>query len=163
MSAQSIIQSLEKLVNLHTNLLEFSQEKTEIMKEGSIEKLQSLLVKERKLIRLTEQAEEKRNKEVINWFAINQLPADDTTVTKMLEFLRDESDKTELEKTTTKLTEVITELKQQEQLNQALINQSMQFVQLSIDMLNPSIHSMNYGSKSDESTEVKRSVFDSKA
>ena len=63
---------------------------------------------------------------------------------------------------TIELTKAITQLKQQEQLNQALIQQSMQFVQLSLDILNPTIQTMNYG-KNREDAGSKRSVFDSKA
>ncbi|WP_188454139.1 flagellar protein FlgN [Virgibacillus oceani] len=162
MSVQPIIQSLEKLVTLHESLLNVSQQKTQVMKEGSVEKLQPLLIKERKHVQALEQAEAKRQQDVDKWFAEQQISNEHATITAMLEVLANENERDELEKITVSLTEVITKLKGQEQLNQALINQSMQFVQLSLDMLNPSIKNMNYGKKEDTDT-IKRSVFDSKA
>ncbi|OZU88801.1 flagellar protein FlgN [Virgibacillus indicus] len=164
MSVQTIIKSLEKLVNLHMELLEISLEKTKIVKDGSIDNLQAVLLKERKTVRAVEQAEAKRQTEVEEWFARKRLPTGDATITNMLELVTEEQEKTTLGKITIKLTETITKLKQQEQLNHALINQSMQFVQLSLDMMNPSIKNMNYGNKKGSEPETnKRSVFDSKA
>ena len=71
-------------------------------------------------------------------------------------------DKKQLEASAVKLTEALIALKQQEQLNIALIQQSMQFVQLSLDLLSPSLTNMNYG-KEQKDQPINRSVFDSKA
>ena len=57
MSIHEIIKSLEDLVEVHEELLALSKEKTEIVKEGSIDKLQALLVTERKLVRKLEKKE----------------------------------------------------------------------------------------------------------
>lgn len=56
---------------------------------------------------------------------------------------------------------VLSDLKQQEALNAELIQQSMQFIHLSLNTLEPSIQSMNYGNQRQEAP--KRSLFDSKA
>ncbi|WP_099159875.1 flagellar protein FlgN [Virgibacillus ndiopensis] len=162
MSVQNIIQSLEKLVTLHESLLVVSKQKTEVIKEGSVEKLQPLLIKERKHVQVLEQAEVKRQQEVDKWFTHQKISKENATITGILEVILDVDERNELEKKTITLTKVITSLKQQEQLNQALIQQSMQFIQLSLDMMNPSIKNMNYGNKEGTDTE-KRSVFDSKA
>ncbi|AXI10020.1 flagellar protein FlgN [Oceanobacillus sp. 143] len=163
MSVQTIIQSLERLVSVHVELLAISQDKTEIVKEGSVDKLQALLVKERKQIRLLEQAEIKRQESVEAWAKNRTIAVNQATITTMLETLEDEAEQEALASVTTELTKLITKLKQQEQLNQALLNQSMQFVQLSLDMLNPSINNLNYGNKSKETGSTGRSLFDSQA
>ncbi|MBP2078907.1 flagellar protein FlgN [Oceanobacillus polygoni] len=162
MSADTIRQSLKELVQIHTDLLATSEEKTRIVKEGSIENLQTLLVKERKLLRLSEQAEKKRQQSVSDWCEANRISNEDATITTILKHILSETEQVKLESIATQLTELITKLKQQEQLNQALISQSMQFVQLSLDLMSPTLKSMNYGVKKE--TEVSnRSVFDSKA
>lgn len=164
MSIQPIFESLEKLTQIHESLLDCSKEKTEVIKEGSAEKLQILLAKEHKLIRLLEQTEQKRQEHVDCWFEQQQVPeSEDRTITHMLEILNEsESDATEkLESLAIALTEVITKLKQQEQLNQALIEQSMKFIQMSLNILNPTIDNYNYGQS--ETKTVDRSVFDSRA
>lgn len=157
-----IIKSLENLVALHDELLQFSERKTEIIKEGSIEKLQKVIVKERKLVRQVEQAEKERSSLVEAWYVANNLPLEEATVTDMLEKTTDKIETAALEEVTIKLTKAITNLKANEQLNMALINQSMQFVQVSLDLLSPSLKNLNYGDQS-EGEEPGRSIFDSKA
>ncbi|WP_404454310.1 flagellar protein FlgN [Virgibacillus necropolis] len=162
MSLQTIIKSLEKLVMLHDSLLSISEQKTVAIKEGNMENLQPLLVKERKHVQALEQVETARLKDVKDWFEVNNFQSEDQTITTMLEMLEDNEQQQMLADITTQLTHSVTNLKRQEQLNQTLIQQSLQFVELSLDMMNPSINNLNYGStKETEST--KRSVFDSKA
>lgn len=164
MSIEVIIQSLTELTSIHENLNSISEEKTEVVKEGSVDKLQQLLSKERKQILILEKAENKRQELVEKWFSEQKLPLNDMTITHMLEIITNEHDANRLEHTTIGLTKAITKLKQQEQLNQDLIRQSMQFVQMSLDMMSPTIKNMNYGKGKDRDTEgSKRSVFDSKA
>ncbi len=162
MSIKAINELLQTLTRIHEELLKVSKRKTDIIKEGSAEKLQAILVEERKYIKVLEQAEQNRKQVVEKWYTDKRLPLEHMTITNMLEILTDKQEQQELEHMTVQLTKAITELKQQEQLNQALIQQSMQFVQLSLDMLNPTIQSMNYG-KNQETEGSKRSVFDSKA
>lgn len=159
---KEIIQSLEDLVRLHEELLASAETKTEIVKDGSVEGLQALLANERKLVRKVERKEKERQTLVEAWYEERQFHAEEATVTNMLEQLEAGEDKSALEQVTAKLTNVITNLKAQEKLNLALINQSMQFLQLSLDLLSPSLKNMNYGNKSDEHAPA-RSVFDSKA
>src|SRR5690625_517048 len=162
MSIQAIIRSLEELIQFHDHLLDISEQKTALIKAGSVEALQALLVKERKEIRLLEQAEEKRQSEVEAWFQERQTDQD-ATLSNMLEIITDETAQNELEDTTIKLTEIITKLKQQEQLNQSLLNQSIQFVQLTMGMMNPGMKEINYGKQKETAPAMNRSVFDSHA
>lgn len=162
MSVQQIMELMEQLVDVHKQLLSISKEKTERFKEGAIEPLQQLLVKERKQIRLLEQTESKRQQAVEKWFQTNGMDTEQYTVSHMLEKLEDEKERETLANITTTLTETIVELKQQEQLNEALIRQSMEFVQMSLDLMNPNISSMNYGKEMKKNT-GNRSLFDSQA
>ncbi|WP_245843942.1 flagellar protein FlgN [Oceanobacillus rekensis] len=155
-------QSLEQLVRIHEDLLAVSIDKTSKVKDGSIDDLQALLVKERKLIRLSEQAEGNRQHTVRAWCEKNGMALEDATITNILQHVTDKAEQVKMEKAAIKLTDVITKLKQQEQLNQVLISQSMQFVQLSLDLMSPTLKSMNYGAGS-EMESPSRSVFDSKA
>lgn len=163
MSINQIIKTLDNLEAIHEALIGLSKEKTEVVKEGSVEKLQSLLIKEREQIRMLEKAEKNRQESVEAWFWEKELPLTDTTLTHMLEIVSDEDEKQVLTAVTTTLSELITTLKQQEQLNKSLLNQSIKFVQLSLDMMNPSLKNMNYGNNKQESASMKRSIFDSQA
>ncbi|WP_179151879.1 flagellar protein FlgN [Oceanobacillus senegalensis] len=162
MSVKSITESLEKLIFVHRELLGLSKQKTEIVKEGSVAPLQALLVTEGKQIRLLEQTELKRQQEVEQWFSDRKCRQEEKNITKMIEIIEREADKEALAKAMKDLTELIIELRNQEKLNQTLLQQSMQFVQLSLDMMAPSIKNMNYGIqqvKADNQT--NRSLFDS--
>ncbi|MFZ3576903.1 flagellar protein FlgN [Virgibacillus sp. DJP39] len=163
MSLQSIINTLEKLVMIHDSLLSISEQKTKAIKEGNTDSLQPLIVKESKHIQALEQVEAIRQKEVKNWFETNNLQTEDHTITRMLEKTVDNEKQKAVAEVITRLTKVVTDLKQQEQLNKSLIQQSLQFVELSIDMMNPSISNLNYGNKKETESSLKRSVFDSKA
>src|SRR5690606_15782628 len=153
---------MEQLVDVHKQLLSISKEKTERFKEGAIEPLQQLLVKERKQIRLLEQTESKRQQAVEKWFQTNGMDTEQYTVSHMLEKLEDEKERETLANITTTLTETIVELKQQETLNESLIRNKMEFMQMSLNLMNPNISSMNYGKEMKENT-AKRSLFDSQA
>lgn len=161
MSVATIIQSLQKLIHIHASLVDVSEQKTSIIKEGLIDKLQPILSKERQAVQMLEKAEAKRQQAVEQWYMDNQLTSSTMTITHMLDVLDSSEERHQLEEATTELTHLLTELKRQEQLNNALIQQSMQFIQMSLDMMQPTIKNVNYGDQNNHQS--KRSVFDSKA
>ncbi|RYG74389.1 flagellar protein FlgN [Lentibacillus lipolyticus] len=162
MTVQPIIQTLEKLIRLYESFLSLSKEKTDIVKEGSASRLQSLLIKEQKHVQAVEQADTKRREAVREWAVQQNADPDKVTITTILEAHTDASGSKELEALTVKLTNILAKLKKQEHLNRELIKQSLQFVELSLDMMSPTIRNMNYGEQSSSGT-LERSVFDSKA
>ncbi len=160
MPLQSIIQSLEQLTQLHQRLYSLSVQKTEILKKGDMDELQNLLKQEKKTAKAINQIEAGRLEQTTTWAKEHVLAQEKVTVTTMLEYLQGTESGQALEQATTQLAEKLVALKQQETLNQELTQQSLQFVQLSLDMIAPTIDSFNYGNIQQPS---KRSVFDSKA
>ncbi|WP_217588512.1 flagellar protein FlgN [Lentibacillus saliphilus] len=160
MSVTAIVTSIEDLTEIHHEMLDNSNQKTEALKLGNTDDLQRVLVKERKLARKLEQAEQRRQTIVNEWFASHAVN-EEATLTYLLDTLSGH-EKMLVEQSSVELIEKMSALKQQEQLNMALLQQSMQYVQLSLDMIQPSISTMNYGHKADASVN-DRSVFDSKA
>lgn len=157
-------QALTELVGLHQELLSVSIEKMEGIKNGDIDNLQALLVRERKLVRKIEQVEKLRMQLVNNWLEAEKITEVDPTITFILEHMTNEAERLELEEVTIELTKVMTELKAQEKLNISLLNQSMQFVQMSLDLMSPSLKNMNYSNMDKPNVEQpNRSIFDSKA
>ena len=155
---------LNVMVGLHREMLDVSLQKTDILKEGDVDNIQRVLVLERKLLRKIEKAEQSRMEIVQNVYGGKGTEHTPPTITMILEQIADQQEREQLERVTIELTEVITELKAQEKLNLDLLNQSMQFVQMSLDLLQPSLKNMNYFDKSDQTIETpNRSIFDSKA
>ncbi|MFS0750798.1 flagellar protein FlgN [Oceanobacillus sp. 1P07AA] len=159
--SEKIISAMNKLLVMHQEILELSKEKTVEIKDGHIDELQSLLVKERKLARQLQQCEEERMQVVQAWSKEVELPNTSPTISEIIDYIKEENQE-ELLSIATSLTNTITEFKRQEQLNQVLLNESMKFVQLSLDLISPTIKTMNYGSGKD-TKDTSRSVFDSKA
>ncbi|MFB1049915.1 flagellar protein FlgN [Paraliobacillus sp. JSM ZJ581] len=160
MPLQTIQHTLANLVQLHLSLYALSVQKTEALKTGDIEQLQELLKNEKKHVKAINETEQQRVEQTKEWARVNEFSEELVTVTTMLEHLEDEEASQKLEQTTTALTETLVKLKQQEALNQQLTQQSLQFVQLSMDMIVPTIDTFNYGERQQTN---KRSVFDSKA
>lgn len=165
MSVQPIIEQLNKMIELHDSLLHLSKQKTETLKEGDMDKLQVLLKKEQTHVKAIDQLEHKRQQAVEMWARMHQLEPAAVTVTAIIEEYAAGADKEQLEMVTLALAERLMELRRQEDLNKQLTEQSLQFVQLSLDMIQPSIKNMNYGkiNQSSANPSLNRSVFDSKA
>lgn len=164
MTIQPIIDSLSRLEKLHQSLLLLAQEKTEALKSGGFDQLQKVLVQERKYVQAINQVEKSRQQAVGDWLRDHSKSLPEPTVSYLLELIPDTAEKQSLEKHFLKLTDVILRVKQQEQLNQELMLQSLQYIELSLDMLDPSLKNLNYSqTKSQPASQQSRSMFDSKA
>lgn len=166
LTIERIISSLEKLTAVHHDLLQISLNKTKAITDGLADQLQNVLREEQTKIQQLSQEETKREKLVEQWFLSEGHLKSERTITNMLDLLIDTTKKQRLEETTIELTHAITELRNQEQLNGALIQQSMHFIQTSLNMLKPSIQSMNYDRKQDKNKQKPlhdQSMFDSRA
>src|SRR5690625_753276 len=139
MAFESVVRSLRKLVELHQQLINISEQKTDLIKEGKVEKLQEKVLQERKLVLQLEQYEKERQALVESWFISKDLTTEDMTISSILLNLDNEKQQNKLASVATELTEAITDLKRSEQLNRELLEQSMQFVQMSLHLLSPKI------------------------
>ncbi|MBU5594107.1 flagellar protein FlgN [Amphibacillus sp. MSJ-3] len=164
MSIIRILSPLKQLIQLHESLLQLSLLKTELLKKGDIEGIQKILKTEQKHIQAIKKFEKERLIAVDEWAEKHQLNDEEKTVTTILEHVSDDDERKQLEELSTELANLLVELKAQEGLNQQLTNQSLQFVQLNLDMISPTIEQVNYGNaKNQNDPQSKRSVFDSKA
>lgn len=164
MSVQPIIDVMNKMCTMHESLLALSRTKSEFLKEGDAEGLQKLLPKENQHVRAIEKLEQERIKLTDQWFAQHAEEEPEKTLTNILKHLRNDKEKDDLKGLYEKFVIILADLKQQEQLNRELTRQSLQFVELSLDMLQPSAKSLNYGKeKGSRQNTQTRSIFDSKA
>ncbi|SER40852.1 FlgN protein [Gracilibacillus ureilyticus] len=164
MSVQIIIEFLEKMTKLHASLLDISKQKTELLKDGKIDELRTLMNKEQRHVQAINQTEQKRIDAVADWAKANGVEPG-ISVSAIIEEHATGDNQKALEDVTLRLAEQLMELRRQEDLNRQLTTQSLQFVQLSLDMVQPSLKNYNYGNKTNQSQpqRPKRSVFDSKA
>ncbi|MBD3108500.1 flagellar protein FlgN [Bacillus sp. AGMB 02131] len=164
MSAATIIKQLDQLIQLHSSLHKLTAQKTEAIKTNDIDSLNTLLNAEQKHVKAIEQIESARQQEVIKLLAAhNRQTSDDFQ--DVLEVAA-EKDKQQLISKRDQLLHIIEELKNQNSLNQQLIFHSLQYINISLDMLRPQNQQANFNYEKPAAAKqglVNRAMFDSKA
>lgn len=161
MSSELLLASMEKLCKLHKSLYELAVKKTDIIKAGDMDALNQLLKDEQAHIAAIDRMEKERQK-AAKAFAQH---LDQPTVTDCMDRLSTaEQDKAV--RITDDLTEIVNNLKEQNQLNQQLVHHSLQFVNVSMSLLRPQPENINYGppTKNKQTSEKNsQGMFNSKA
>ncbi|MYL49180.1 flagellar protein FlgN [Halobacillus litoralis] len=163
MTIDPVINHMKQLQQLHESLLSLSKRKTEALKTNDVTGIQQLLIQEKEHVQAIEKIEKQRERSVTQWASENGIPPRERTVSELIEIL-DGEEKERLQNAYEALILVLADLKQQEKLNTELTQQSLQFINMSLDLLQPSLQSVNYGVKeTNHGSTAKRSIFDSKA
>lgn len=163
MTAQNIIQSLAMLLKIQQQLNDLTIEKTEFLKQNEIKKLEELLKAEEKQIKLLGKADENRQKAVEDFLSEKGIVIEDVTLSSLFPFM-EENERVMIRKLHAKLSEEIFKMKEQNELNQQLTKQSLQFVNASLEMLSPESVEVTYQHPENKKTGGShRSFFDSKA
>ena len=165
MSAKQLIGLLEKHVKLHKGLLHLANKKTEILKNGDMEALTEVIKEEQKYATAIKQIERERVHAVETMYDNLPSPKNDGTLTECIALAEGE-EREALERLRDDLSTVLAELKDVNLLNQQLIQQSLYFVNVTLDMVLPQPQDINYGKRSGDNSsayENRRSMFDSKA
>lgn len=151
----SILQAQQKL---HESLYKLAQRKTEALKKNDADALTALMNEEQKHIFAIRQFEERRVRWVEKTFPNEQ----NMTITRCIE-LADETEREKLAELYERLTETITQLKQANELNKQLLEQSLQFVSAMLDVVMPSAQPITYNETNQYEEPENRSIFESKA
>ncbi|ANB60193.1 flagellar protein FlgN [Anoxybacteroides amylolyticum] len=162
MSATPLVDLLEKYLTVHEQLLQSSRKKTEVLKKGDTDALMTIVKEEQKILAMINQMEKKRM-ELMTDFAHDCL-AQDLTLTACIE-LAPSSEQVVLKRLQDQLLEVMAELKEVNELNQQLIEQSLQFVNMTLQLILPQPQEISY--RHPHSTSLRQdnswTIFDSKA
>ncbi|MBG9444654.1 flagellar protein FlgN [Cytobacillus firmus] len=158
MSAEALTVSMEKLLKLHKSLYELAVKKTDIIKTGDMDALNQMLKDEQAHIAAISRLDKEREK-AANYIAPT---LESPTVSDCLNILT-QPDRLRLETITEELAELVYELKEQNFLNQQLVHQSLQFVNVSMNLLRPQPENMNYGPPARKKSEkMNPGIFNSK-
>lgn len=164
MSIENILQSLNKLDMLHKSLLEVAYKKTEAIKTGDMDSLNQLLKDEQAHVAGISQLEQQRQLEVTDYLRAKGIaPTDNPTVALVLENTNTDEEKAQLTKARNNLLLTIESLKNQNDLNQKLTMQSLQFVNLTLDALRPKPDQINYSKSEVQAPSKGKAYFDSQA
>ncbi|MEG0258850.1 MAG: flagellar protein FlgN [Lysinibacillus sp.] len=168
MSVEAIYAVLEKLERMHKSLLELAYKKTEIVTVGNMEELDQMLKDEQSHVAAIEKLEQQRQKLVTDYLGAKGLaPAGKYTVADVIEAAESEAEKEKMSTIRNRLLLVVEDLRKQNDLNQKLVFQSLQFVNLTLDAMRPnqSPDQMNYSGNEVRGTNTvaKKTYFDSQA
>lgn len=137
MSIEKILETLEKQERMHRSLLELAHKKTDVLKANDMEQLSAILTTEQAHVAAIETLEQQRQQLVTEYFRAKGIQtADKPTVAQLIEAATTE-EKPKLAATRERLLTVVDELKKANSLNQKIVIQSLQFVNFSLDMLQP--------------------------
>lgn len=165
MSITTILTSLDNLEKLHRSLLQLAYDKTALIKNGDMDGLDQLIKGEQSHLAAIMQMEQQRQRAVVE-FLTNQgrsVPVS-PTVADVLD-VASETEQQMLKESRDRLLHAIHDLKWQNDLNQKLTYQSLQFVNLSLDMVRPQSESLTYSKTEIDGKKVSKeqTTFDSHA
>src|SRR5690554_2452611 len=140
---QEIVTIFKALTAVHEKFNEKAIEKQEAVKKGNMQALDQLLKEESALIQQLGKLENTRQHVVNAWMQEKGFVKENVTFEQLMKFFTEEN-KEELLHWEQRLVQEITKLKQQNELNQQLIEESLRFVNMSLDAMQPKQEFSNY-------------------
>lgn len=158
--------SLEQLLSLHTDLYEKSKIKTDVIKSGNIDALRSITSDERKWARTINDIQKELMSHTESFLEIFSISKETPSLRDCLTYM-DEQEKESAKALQTKLVDQVKLIKRQNDLNQQLLEQSLAFVNMSLDLLTPDPETDSYNyerpNRQQSYEQLGRSLFDSNA
>jgi|HigsolmetaGSP12D_1036236.scaffolds.fasta_scaffold00259_3 flagellar biosynthesis/type III secretory pathway chaperone len=136
MTLQALAESLEMTHSHYSALIELGLQKKEHILHHRLNELASVISKETKLLKQIDACEQIRNKAVLELqkeFGLSA--ASPLTLAEICKHLSRSADKQMIEDWMKRLSEKAKELKSLNELNQSLVQQDLDFVNLSLDLL----------------------------
>lgn len=166
MSVEKIVSILTKLERMHNSLLELAYKKTELVKVGNMDELDKMLKDEQAHVAAIEQLEQQRQMTVTEYLRAKGIALSDSpTVADVIDATETTVEKEQLEAVRNRLILVVDDLRKQNDLNQKLVFQSLQFVNVTLSLLRPQPDQINYSGNEVRGTQAvnKKTYFDSQA
>ena len=163
---QDIITVFQALIEVHETFNELAVKKLDIVKKGNMQALDELLKEEATLIQQLGKLENTRQHVVQAWMQDKGFVKEDVRFEQLLNLFPHER-VAELQQLEQRLVLEIKKLKEQNDLNQQLLEESLRFVNMSLDAMQPQQEFNNYQkpsgkNKNDDFEAEGRSLFDSK-
>lgn len=136
MSIQQVVDSLDSLYEVHQEMLGISKHKQEAIVNNDVEKLIEVMNQESRCVKQIEQLEGEREKACQDFLLEKGIKSQlQLTVTELTRLAFDPVDKKALQDAQAKLSSTLNELKRLNELNQKLIEQSLVFIDYSLELL----------------------------
>lgn len=138
MAVNKVITVLEQLIEVHTQLIGIAKDKREAIMANDIDIINKTIKAESKWIqRLTELNQERMTVSLQLLKENGVKPQEGVTLRKLYGVIFNPEQRAQLSNLELQLKEQLNELRQRNELNQQLLQQSIDFVQFSIDLIVP--------------------------
>lgn len=164
---QELIQIFQAMTVVHERFNEQALKKAEVIKKGDIAGLEQVMKDESPLIQQLGKLENTRQHLIQQWLEEKGLVKENVTMEQLIP-LFPERDREELNEWQQRLVIEIQKLKEQNELNNQLLEDSLRFVNLSLDEMHPQNQFSSYSGSGkndddhDDYDQGNRSLFDSK-
>ena len=154
--------TLKDQINIYNTLLELSEKKTDIIVRNNIKELDNLTKEEQEIIIDLSQCEKNRQK-AVNTIASIMEVKEDINMIAIYDHLNDH-DKKEIEEIRDELLNIIEKLNDRNKLNESLIKDSLEYIDLNLELLTTDGFENTYSDKDNGQVNKKqKSLFDFKA
>lgn len=138
MSIANIVVTLGKLEKMHKSLLELALAKTEYIKQGDMEQLDQLIKKEQAHVAAIQTLEQQRQTMVTDYLRAKGIALTDSpSVADVINAAENNEYKEALVTVRERLITLLNQLKMQNDLNQQLVFNSLQFINITMDAMRP--------------------------
>lgn len=162
MSTQSMKTIVQQLIDLHVRLSQLAAEKTEAIKAGDVSAVDKLTKQEIPLVEKLQETERLRSEETAR-LSSGDLRADGTFRTWIARFVPEDA-RMEWDNLYKQLKDAVYTLKKANQLNQEMLAQSLQFVRLNLNLLQPQpLQPAGYGHRGGKQPSAFSRRIDSRA
>jgi len=136
MSVQRLVAALEKLKDIHEELIALADRKREALVRNAVDDVSAIVSKENKLVRAIDEQLREQTEATNGFFRAKGFqPTRAITVTELSRMVTDPKEKGALLAARDRLSETVAALKKKNELNQQLIEQSLAFINYSIDLV----------------------------
>lgn len=146
MSIEQINTIMAKLNVMHKSLVKLADHKTELITNGDMEGIKKMINDEQSHISAISQLEGQRQQAVLRYFNGQQLaPGTQPTIEQLIALVPTTQEKTQLQQTRDELLQTVEHLQKTNELNQKLLFNSLQVINMTVDMMRPQQDNFNYG------------------
>jgi len=166
MSIESLLKTMSRLQETHEALLGLAQEKTQVLVRNDVDHLNMIVNKESKWIRVIAEANQERIQFIGSYLLSRGYhPNPKITVADLIKIVFKAEDKQALSEAQRQLLATISKLKELNDVNQQLVEQSLSFINYTVDLvLGAPEDDIVYQHPSQQNYGVKRpGLFDTKA
>lgn len=165
MGIDALLETMSKLRQFHVALLQLAEEKTPILVRNAVDELNGIVNKEGKLMRGIAELERERIQHINEYLlARGYNPNPKITISDLVKVIFKAEDKLALAESQRNLIETLAKLKERNTLNQKLVEQSLAFIDYSLDLvIGAPEDEMMYQNPQRQKNNNRLGIFDTRA